>query len=144
MASNMADGDIIWTQRKRNWCRTPFTFTVYTLTADELGVKSGILNQTFDTTKLYRIIDLTIQRSLLQRLFGLSTIIIDARDQSSGGRIMLKNIIHGYDVRRILQHAVDEARNVNRVSTREFMDADGDGYADGYADGDGYDGGQAY
>lgn len=144
MASNMADGDIIWTQRKRNWCRTPFTFTVYTLTADELGVKSGILNQTFDATKLYRIIDLTIQRSLLQRLFGLSTIIIDARDQSSGGRIMLKNIIHGYDVRRILQHAVDEARNVNRVSTREFMDADGDGYADGYADGDGYDGGQAY
>lgn len=144
MASNMADGDIIWTQRKRNWCRTPFTFTVYTLTADELGVKSGVLNQTFDTTKLYRIIDLTIQRSLLQRLFGLSTIIIDARDQSSGGRIMLKNIIHGYDVRRILQHAVDEARNVNRVSTREFMDADGDGYADGYADGDGYDGGQAY
>lgn len=144
MASNMADGDIIWTQRKRNWCRTPFTFTVYTLTADELGVKSGVLNQTFDTTKLYRIIDLTIQRSLLQRLFGLSTIIIDARDQSSGGRIVLKNIIHGYDVRRILQHAVDEARNVNRVSTREFMDADGDGYADGYADGDGYDGGQAY
>ena len=33
MAKNIADGDIIWTQRKRNWCRTPFTFTTYTLTA---------------------------------------------------------------------------------------------------------------
>ena len=27
MSKNIADGDIIWTQRKRNWCRTPFTFT---------------------------------------------------------------------------------------------------------------------
>ncbi|MBT1180647.1 PH domain-containing protein [Bifidobacterium sp. CP2] len=143
MGTNMADGDVIWTQRKRNWCRTPFTFTVYTLTADELGVKTGVLRQTFDTTKLFRIIDITIERSLLQRLFGLSTIVIDARDQSSGGRIVLKNVIHGFDVRRILQHAVDDARNVNRVSTREFMDSDGDGYADGYADG-GYGDGPAY
>ncbi|MBW3080494.1 PH domain-containing protein [Bifidobacterium saguinibicoloris] len=143
MGTNMADGDVIWTQRKRNWCRTPFTFTVYTLTADELGVKTGVLRQTFDTTKLFRIIDITIERSLLQRLFGLSTIVIDARDQSSGGRIVLKNVIHGFDVRRVLQHAVDDARNVNRVSTREFMDSDGDGYTDGYADG-GYGDGPAY
>lgn len=42
MAKNIADGDIIWTQRKRNWCRTPFTFTTYTLTADELATQSGL------------------------------------------------------------------------------------------------------
>lgn len=147
MASNAADGDVIWTQRKRNWCRTPFTFTVYTLTADELAVKTGVLSQRFDTTKLFRIVDITIQRSLLQRMFGLSTIVIDAMDQSSGGRIVLKNVIDGFAVRKTIQHAVDVARNVNRVSTREFMgdgvagagpefagyagqDLDGDGYAD--------------
>ena len=48
MAKNIADGDIIWTQRKRNWCRTPFTFTTYTLTADELATQSGLLHQSFD------------------------------------------------------------------------------------------------
>ncbi|MFZ2341744.1 MAG: PH domain-containing protein, partial [Bifidobacterium adolescentis] len=28
----VASGNVLWQQRKRNWCRTPFTFTVYTLT----------------------------------------------------------------------------------------------------------------
>jgi hypothetical protein len=148
MARNIADGDVIWTQRKRNWCRTPFTFTVYTLTTDELATSSGLLHQSFDTTKLFRIIDVTLSRTLLQRIFGLSTILIDAMDQSTGGKIVLKNVINGFEVRKTLQHAVDQARNVNRVSTREFMgsgesqfgpdgmgsqDFDGDGYVDGPA-----------
>ena len=141
MAKNIADGDIIWTQRKRNWCRTPFTFTTYTLTADELATQSGLLHQSFDTVKLFRIVDITISRTLLQRIFGLSTILIDAMDQSTGGKIVLKNIIDGFAVRKELQHAVDAARNVNRVSTREFMGT-GDGYYGGPdgpdLDGDGY------
>ena len=86
MAKNIADGDIIWTQRKRNLCRTPFTFTTYTLTADELATQSGLLHQSFDTVKLFRIVDITISRTLLQRIFGLSTILIDAMDQSTGGK----------------------------------------------------------
>ena len=40
----VASGNVLWQQRKRNWCRTPFTFTVYTLTDRELSVKTGILN----------------------------------------------------------------------------------------------------
>ena len=71
----------------------------------------------------------------------MSTILIDAMDQSTGGKIVLKNIIDGFAVRKELQHAVDAARNVNRVSTREFMGT-GDGYYGGPdgsdLDGDGY------
>lgn len=119
----------------------PFTFTTYTLTADELATQSGLLHQSFDTVKLFRIVDITISRTLLQRIFGLSTILIDAMDQSTGGKIVLKNIIDGFAVRKELQHAVDAARNVNRVSTREFMGT-GDGYYGGPdgpdLDGDGY------
>ena len=115
MAKNIADGDIIWTQRKRNWCRTPFTFTTYTLTADELATQSGLLHQSFDTVKLFRIVDITISRTLLQRIFGLSTILIDAMDQSTGGKIVLKNIIDGFAVRKELQ---------------DGPDLDGDGYPD--------------
>lgn len=135
MSKTMADGEVLWTQRKRNWCRTPFTFTTYTLTADELAVKTGVLSETFDVTKLFRVVDLTVTRSLLQRLFGLSTITLETRDQSSAGQTVLKNVIHGFEVRRLIQHAVDDARNVNRVSTREFM---GDAYDGGY-DSEDYD-----
>ena len=107
----------------------------------ELATQSGLLHQSFDTVKLFRIVDITISRTLLQRIFGLSTILIDAMDQSTGGKIVLKNIIDGFAVRKELQHAVDAARNVNRVSTREFMGT-GDGYYGGPdgpdLDGDGY------
>ncbi|MBT1171697.1 PH domain-containing protein [Bifidobacterium sp. SO4] len=121
MSNSMADGDILWAQRKRNWCRTPFTFTTYTLTNDEIAVKSGILRETYDVTKLFRVVDLTVTRTLLQRLFGLSTITLETRDQSSGGQLVLRNVIHGFEVRRVIQRAVDQSRNVNRVSAREYM-----------------------
>ncbi|MBT1172001.1 PH domain-containing protein [Bifidobacterium sp. MA2] len=140
MSNSMADGDILWSQRKRNWCRTPFTFTTYTLTNDEIAVKTGVLRETYDVTKLFRVVDLTLTRTLMQRLFGLSTITLETRDQSSGGKLVLKNVVHGFDVRRLIQRAVDESRNVNRVSAREYMGdsayddgrgADDDGYGDG-------------
>ena len=135
MSRTMADGAIIWSQRKRNWCRTPFTFTTYTLTEDELAVKSGVLRETYDVTKLFRVVDMTVTRSLLQRLFGLSTIVLETRDQSSGGRTVLVNVIDGFEVRRLVQRAVDEARSVNRVSAREYMGiGDGEPYDDAGGD----------
>ena len=70
----VASGNVLWQQRKRNWCRTPFTFTVYTLTDRELSVKTGILNESFNLIKLFRIVDISVERTFLQRIFGMSTI----------------------------------------------------------------------
>ena len=80
----VASGNVLWRQRKRNWCRTPFTFTVYTLTDRELSVKTGILNERFNLIKLFRIVDISVERTFLQRIFGMSTLVLDTRDQSSG------------------------------------------------------------
>ena len=104
----VASGNVLWQQRKRNWCRTPFTFTVYTLTDRELSVKTGILNESFNLIKLFRIVDISVERTFLQRIFGMSTIVLDTRDQSSGnGVVALKNVLNGFEVRKVLQEAVD-------------------------------------
>lgn len=84
----VASGNVLWRQRKRNWCRTPFTFTVYTLTDKELSVKTGILNENFNLIKLFRIVDISVERTFLQRIFGMSTIVLDTRDQSSGNGVV--------------------------------------------------------
>lgn len=100
----VASGNVLWQQRKRNWCRTPFTFTVYTLTDRELSVKTGILNESFNLIKLFRIVDISVERTFLQRIFGMSTIVLDTRDQSSGnGVVALKNVLNGFEVRKVLQ-----------------------------------------
>lgn len=134
----VASGDVLWTQRRRNWCRTPFTFTVYTLTDRELSVQSGVLNQRFNLVKLFRIVDISVERNLLQRLFGMATLVLNTHDSSSAdGVVRLVNIIDGFDVRELLQNAVDESRHANGMTTREFIDGgyDDDGrLEDGYPD----------
>ena len=118
----VASGNVLWQQRKRNWCRTPFTFTVYTLTDKELSVKTGVLNEKFNLVKLFRIVDISVERTFLQRLFGMSTLVLDTRDQSSGnGVVVLKNIVHGFEVRQMLQDAVDASRSENGMTAREFI-----------------------
>ena len=122
----VASGNVLWQQRKRNWCRTPFTFTVYTLTDRELSVKTGILNESFNLIKLFRIVDISVERTFLQRIFGMGTIVLDTRDQSSGnGVVALKNVLNGFEVRKVLQEAVDASRRENGMSAREFLGGPG-------------------
>lgn len=135
----VASGTVLWRQRKRNWCRTPFTFTVYTLTDRELSVKTGMLNQRYNLVKLFRIVDITVERSLLQRVFGLSTLILNTHDRSSGdGVVHMANVIDGFAVRELLQNAVDESRRANGMTTREFIDGGGYGLDDDGDFGGGY------
>lgn len=127
---------VIWQQRKRNWCGTPFSFTVYTLTDTELMVRSGVLRQVFDSVPLYRILDITVERTLIQRLFGLSTIVINAIDASSNGVIRLENVLDGMEVRSLLMQAVSVARSGAAIRPFEYLP--GDGMGDGDPSGDGW------
>jgi len=140
----VASGNVLWQQRKRNWCRTPFTFTVYTLTDQELSIKTGMLNENFNLIKLFRIVDISVERTLLQRIFGMSTLVLDTRDQSSGNdTVALKNVLNGFEVRKVLQEAVDASRRENGMSAREFLGGPsgpaGPGFGPG-PDGPGFDG----
>ena len=70
----------------------PFIFTVYTFTDRELSVKTGMLNERFNLIKLFRIVDISVDRSFLQHLFGMSTLVLDTRDRSpDNGVAVLKN-----------------------------------------------------
>ena len=75
--------DIIWTDRKRIIFGLPWTFTKYILTKEKLLVETGILNKDQEEIRLYRIMDMTLKRSLWQRLFGLGTIHCCTADKSS-------------------------------------------------------------
>ena len=56
--------DIIWTDRKRIIFGLPWTFTKYILTKEKLLVETGILNKDQEEIRLYRIMDMTLRRSL--------------------------------------------------------------------------------
>ena len=126
--------DIIWTDRKRIIFGLPWTFTKYILTKEKLLVETGILNKDQEEIRLYRIMDMTLRRSLWQRLFGLGTIHCCTADRSSP-ELDIKWIPDSENVKELLSDLVEAERMEKRVSSREFFsDSDGDLDDDGELD----------
>ncbi len=114
------DTNIIWSERKRIWCGLPWTFTKYELRADKLVIRTGFFTQRQDEVRLYRIMDLSLKRSLGQRIFGMGTIVCNSVDKTMKD-FEIKNIKKSEQIKEQLSELVESARRSNRVSTREFM-----------------------
>ena len=98
-----------WKERKRNWCGLPWSFTVYRLTRDRIFVKTGIFNIKEDEVRLYRIKDVSLTKSFLQRIFGLGTIHITSSD-SNLQNFRIINIKHSDDIKEKISQYVEEER----------------------------------
>lgn len=128
--------NMLWSERKRNALGLPWTFTVYGLAEDRLFIKSGMLTVHEDEVRLYRVLDLTLSRSLWQRLLGLGTIHVVSSDKTMKN-FDIVNIRRSQDVMEQLSELVEKERDHKRVSSREFMsssqdedDLDQDDYGD--------------
>lgn len=75
--------------------------------------------------RLYRIMDLTLERSFVQRLFGLGTITCDTVDKSTP-KLCIKNVKDSRRVKELISEAVEKERVKKRVSSREYMTVDDD------------------
>ena len=75
--------ETVWNDRKRPFLGLPLSFTKYTLLEDKLLIDTGIFSLNQEEVKLYRIMDLTMKRSLLQRIFGVGTIHCCSADKTT-------------------------------------------------------------
>ena len=114
-----------WYARKRLWCRLPWTFTKYGMSEDRIFVETGILNLHQKDVRLYRILNISLTRSLTQRIFGMGTIHLDSNDKDLEC-FELKNILDSEHIKEMISDAVEAERKRNKVSTREFMSGDGE------------------
>ena len=117
---------IVWEDRKRNALGLPWTFTKYVLTDDRLFIKSGFLKTVEDEVRLYRVLDLTLSKTLFQRIFRMGTISVSSGDKTMGD-FELKNIKNADWVRDQLSRLVEENREKKRVVNREYMGMDPQG-----------------
>ncbi len=118
-----------WRERKRTIFGLPLSFTVYKLTEEKLLVETGFFNINQEEVRLYRILDVTLKRSLGQRIFGLGTIHCCSADKTTP-EFDIKNIKNSEKVKEMLSDMIEAERTKKRVSSREFMtseeDFDGD------------------
>ena len=119
----MAERNYLWKERKRLWCGLPWTFTKYALTEDRLFVTAGLLKTVENEVRLYRVMDLSLSRGLLQKIFGLGTIRVSSSDKNLGN-FELINIKNSEEVKEQISELVEENRDKKRVTSREFMGDD--------------------
>ncbi len=113
--------EYFWKDRKRTFLGLPFSFTVYKLTDEKLIVQTGFLSKKEEEIRLYRIMDLTLNRPFSQRIFGLGTIHCCTADKSTPEFDILK-IKKSRQVKELISDLVEQQRMEKRVTSREFMD----------------------
>ena len=128
--------EIIWKDRKRIFFGLPWTFTKYSLSEDRLFISMGFFSVKEDEVRLYRIMDVSLERKLWQRMCGLGTIKCCSADKTMGD-FEIKNIKKSREVKEMLSNMVEDERTKKKVSSREFMDHDRDDFDD-YDDHDTY------
>ena len=119
----MEKNDILWTDKKRPFFGLPLSFTRYTLTKDKLIITVQFLYLHEEEIRLYRIMDVTLKQSLLQRLFGVGTIHCCSVDVSSP-EFEISSVKMPRKVRDILSEAVDTQRKERNVTSSEFIKMD--------------------
>ena len=125
----MKKESMIWYDRKRLWCGLPWTFTKYGMDEGRLFVETGFFNTKEEEVRLYRILNISLSKNIIQRIFGLGTIHIDSTDLDLKC-LKITNIKDSDHVKEMLSEKVEEERMRNRVSAREFMNHGEDGDAD--------------
>ena len=119
----MEKNEILWTDKKRPFFGLPLSFTRYTLTKDKLIITVQFLYLREEEIRLYRIMDVTLKQSLLQRLFGVGTIHCCSVDVSSP-EFDISSVKMPRKVRDILSEAVDTQRKERNVTSSEFIKMD--------------------
>lgn len=116
--------ELLWRDRKRTLFGLPLSFTVYELEEERLFIRTGFLKIREDEIRLYRILDLTFEQSLGQRIFGVGTIHCCSSDATMKD-FDIQSVKNAREVRELLSRKVEEQRQARRVLQREEMESDG-------------------
>lgn len=111
---------IIWKDRKRPIFGLPLSFTKYALTEEKLLITTGFLSTKEEEIKLYRIMDLTLKRSIWQRIFGVGTIHCCSGDKTTP-EFNIKDIKRSDEIKELLSKNIEIQRDKKRIAGREFL-----------------------
>lgn len=101
----------------------PLYFTTYTISEDKLTITSGFLSITIDDAYMYKIQDVRLTKSFLERIFKLGTITCYTGD-TTHPELKLQHIKNASKIKDFILGASEEARRKRRTMHTLDIDVD--------------------
>lgn len=104
-----------YTERKRLlFFGLPWTFTKYTVKEDDIVIDSGLVRARENDCYMYKVQDVELQVSLMERIFGLGTVICFTGD-TTHPKLELVHIRNAREIKNYILQASEEARRKRRT-----------------------------
>lgn len=98
----------------------PFTFTKYFVRENTITIDSGILKKIENDCYMYKVQDVELVTSLMERIFGLGTVVCYTGD-TTHPKLMLEHIKNARAIKDFILEASETARMKRRaISTYDI------------------------
>ncbi len=113
------DSEVLWSDR-RHVLWFPFSFDRYRITQTRIYCIHGMFSQQEHECLLYRVLDISLTRTLSNRLCATGTIVLKTND-ASDPFLVLKNIKKCRKVKNMLSDLIEKERYESGIRTREVF-----------------------
>ncbi|HHU74770.1 MAG TPA: PH domain-containing protein [Clostridiales bacterium] len=111
-------------ERKRSkFLGLPFSFTKYKITEEKIRITTGFLSIIEDDAYMYKIQDVRLTRSLMERIFKLGTITCYTGD-TTHPELILYQIKNASVIKDFIMQSSEEARRKRRALHTLNIDVD--------------------
>lgn len=118
-------GNVIWTGKPCSFFGLPWNFTRYILTDKKLIIRTGFLNIKEEKIELYRIVDMSMNHPITQRIFGCGTINLMSKDVSCPN-VSLKEIKNPYKVHKLFEDVIESQKKEYNVLGKDIYGVSSD------------------
>ena len=114
--------ELVYKEKKRTvFLGLPLCFVTYNIYDEKINIKSGFLSTTEDDAYMYKVQDVRLTKSLMERIFRLGTITCFTGDRTHP-ELKLVHIRKASAIKEYLISASEEARRKRR--TMHTLDID--------------------